>query len=1514
LRKILQVIWIGFLGLSRGLVAWVPPLLVVAFGAIYLAQCLQLLTSPGTGVKLLYEGEGGVYSVTSETYVIDPVARVVNLTDVVIRDENQQEFGRAKQVTAFLAGPSPRVKISDAILRVIRQSDGAFDVLQALPKADPAQPDAALSIEVNRAKVVLVDQTAPEARTSEFHLRNLSVANGAGHTLARSVVELEGGTVPLKLQLSQEGDGFVAFDLKDFDLAPHLPLIKSFLPKESLSQIEPLNASLCRLTGPVRVSWIPESAPLVSADLAVVAEGLSLRRTLANGNLRGTVRTDGNRFRIAATLREPGRSAVFDGEVTLAPQFRVAGNAIVEVDSSRSVWSDLAPLLPKNSSFRAVTYRGWIATDGQGFEADGALSAGEIVANGQKVTQVQAKIATNGEALRADIERATFQGESFTGSLSTNFRRQTLEGAFSARLGTNLLRGQEWASKLQGEALVTALVSGTYQKPIVAVEAKGQASYQVTPGRLAVLGPFVARGTWEDQRLKIDRIDGVSSYGRITGGGTYSEADGIDITLSAYGIDLRKFDERLSGTAFVQAKIVGTPEEPVLMGRVETYRTKFNEFVVPLVSANISANLKTVAASDVIANFGSGSVEGQLVLDLGSGKIEGEFASTGLDLTEFTNQDLNVRFAIPRAVITGSLEQPIVAGRATLGKALIAGAPIDEGSVSFEVSPQGGTLSEILVSIENGRLAGSGTLTFEPKFSASLSGEVTSIPLQALVPPESGIQASGTCQGQVSVEFVQDKPLKASFKGRVNRLEVAGSFLGSGPVSVSLQDDLLAVEGQIGQLSRFVVFRGGEYSLANQSVKGDLEVVNYSLEDLVETLVGADVKIDPEVLRTLRQSSGRISALASFSGKSDELDIDLRSLTVRDLEINGQAMGEIELQLSKKGLDWEVSNLSYRRMGLGDVESVVSGAGRFRDSPDGKIEATLSVTNYDLSALSVLFPELPLASGTLNSTAVISGGREDFIARFSVDLNQLGLRSEEGGVVAIPLTVSFAPVVYDHVTRQIRGRGRALFRGLEAEIDLASIPLAAFEENPSARAEASLLVPGVTLARINQDLGIFDDAKTEGLVTARLNLSGNRSGYQLTGRAELVSSDSGKLPTVTLKQSGQTLMDLRLSAELQENKVALTGGWREQKGGVAELSALADLAGILGARVRFEDALEELPVSGKLEVRNYIISQTLPQASRPSMTTLLGKLQVSGNPRRLVVGGDLAFRDTTVYLPPVFPEPVAGPVPPVEVEFNSLTYRFDENSTLVLPTGRLKALGEGQINGTLTQPEFRGNFLVSEGQIRTATNRIFIDRGALNVSYSAGANRLSVLTDLKGRTSATVRKGIGIFTSYRIDVDMKGDLLAPNGLTISGTSDPPDLSQEDIKAILGERALFQDVLAGIQGGDSGALRSSLFSVAVPSLTDLFTAELAGGLGLDYLAFDYNPFDGPIVLAGKRLGRGFTLEANRQLLPQAVERVKFDVRLTYRVPSQNPFVSNVRWGFGFDQDTPWRISVDYSIRF
>jgi len=241
--------------------------------------------------------------------------------------------------------------------------------------------------------------------------------------------------------------------------------------------------------------------------------------------------------------------------------------------------------------------------------------------------------------------------------------------------------------------------------------------------------------------------------------------------------------------------------------------------------------------------------------------------------------------------------------------------------------------------------------------------------------------------------------------------------------------------------------------------------------------------------------------------------------------------------------------------------------------------------------------------------------------------------------------------------------------------------------------------------------------------------------------------------------------------------------------------------------------------------------------------------------------------------------------------------------------------GQGTLKGTLDNPKMQAVVTLEKGSVRLPAALLRLDQGGtVKIDYGIQSPRAaSAVVDLEGNTSVTAsRYGDLDVQRYDISLAIKGDLLQDKGLNLTASSDPPDLSQERIMGILGETDLLQSL--SYAGKENTAVQAALLST-VPTLLDPWTGQIAQGLGLDYLNLEYSAFDQASVTFGKILGSGLTVEGNRQLSePPPGFAARYDLRILYRPRRLPGAFHQFRFFFGADQDRPWKLGVEYGVRF
>ncbi len=269
--------------------------------------------------------------------------------------------------------------------------------------------------------------------------------------------------------------------------------------------------------------------------------------------------------------------------------------------------------------------------------------------------------------------------------------------------------------------------------------------------------------------------------------------------------------------------------------------------------------------------------------------------------------------------------------------------------------------------------------------------------------------------------------------------------------------------------------------------------------------------------------------------------------------------------------------------------------------------------------------------------------------------------------------------------------------------------------------------------------------------------------------------------------------------------------------------------------------------------------------------------------------------------------------------------RFNIDVNLVKPghiTTSLAAIdlsGHGHIGGSLSEPDASATLAVVKGDLRLPGGQVHLEPGGtVRPTYQADASGTPVahvMVDLLGTGHVTAVRNGDLAERYDIHLDVMGDLLLPDQVVFSATSDPPDLTQDQILALLGRT----DLLTALGSGGSysqgeRSFQTAAFGYAIPSLLDPLTAKLAADLGLDYISVEYNALDQTSLLAAKTLGHGFSIQARRQISEATFGfPLSYDYRLVYQLPLGSRLVRRFSLFFGRDELTEWKLGFQYGQR-
>jgi hypothetical protein len=314
-----------------------------------------------------------------------------------------------------------------------------------------------------------------------------------------------------------------------------------------------------------------------------------------------------------------------------------------------------------------------------------------------------------------------------------------------------------------------------------------------------------------------------------------------------------------------------------------------------------------------------------------------------------------------------------------------------------------------------------------------------------------------------------------------------------------------------------------------------------------------------------------------------------------------------------------------------------------------------------------------------------------------------------------------------------------------------------------------------------------------------------------------------------------------------------------------------------------------------------------------------GTLKVGGTLAEPTITGALALANGLVAMPSTIKESTGQLIPLYSPRFD-VTLATTGTAKFKSSTADLDLTGQGAIQGTLSDLEVNANLRVRKGLLRLPTSRVTIEPGGtIRPLYETkeGLSAASIDVSLEGRTRVVSAQFGGTAQRYEVTLGVRGDLLKEGGLVLTARSDPPELSQDQILALLGQVSLIEGIASGVQEGNpESQIRNALFGIAVPYLLDPFTSKIASAIGLDYLTLDINALEGATVSFARTLSRDFVIQGSRQVSQiRSGLPVKYDLRLAYQIRlGSRGNRKRLSFSLGTDEIRPWKLGLEYTFRF
>lgn len=1498
-----------------GVATWMLPLAMLVLCGAYLFACLDKLRAPGIPVKFTYEAESGrLVVVQAESYAVDWEHMTVRVYRVRIDDAAGEAMLKADTLRVVYAQPRVDVYVSGVRGRLERLPDGRFSFEDALPKKQEGPAETPFRVFATDVEVTYVDATERPFLARVLSTPALRVEGAGEEVVASSDLRIDDvGLLPLLLTIgSGRVDLAVRFDRAE--LAPLLPHARRWLDPDLLRDWSPADASSLRVTGPFRLVLAPEQPTLLASNLDIQASGVVLTDVLSGASARLSAQFDAWRARVVGDIVEPGRTARFDGNLAFADEFKVAGNVEASASSEQALWKPLAKLLPRDVRFQSAQWSGPLSWDGKVFVATGKMHSDRLVFQGETLRDTRWALSVDADRLVARAEQAKWNGTTFEGGVQVRFEDGKLEGwAASRRTNLATFVAGFGGRDLAGSVTLQAVLSGTTAKPDVTLAARGQAVYSPKDGEPRYLGIFEGRGRLDGEKLAVSRFSLTSQSGSINAYGSLAlDRKTLDARLFGGGIDLREFHPDLGGTGFFDSTVTGTLDAPVVEGKVEAYGLEYDGYEVPIVSASILATRDRLEATDLRASMGAADVDGSVSWHFESGNLDGSMSAKRVSLQDWFGTDVRGLAMVPEAKLSGTVENPILAATVEVAGARAYDVDIERSEVVLRLDKAKAIVERGTVELGQGQsIAFTGDYAFETK-QGRADGSFENLRLERVPLESEDIALGGGANGSFSLAIENGKIDTLTGEVSMSEVFVNGVPIGGGSASVQSAGGLWTGTAQIGQLGRYLLVPLSTYDEATSRIDAKLESYNFPLETIIDTLHKPLTGVASDLRVLADEARGQITGTIALSGKASDPDITFDAVSATDLVIANRSAGAVELKASRTGRHWDLDSLTWLEGQPGVPKARLVAGGTLDE--DGDIDIRGDLQNFDLDWLHSLAPSIPKLAGKAGFAFVLGGPtRSPNLIESSFTTSGLGYVDASGKEELLPIHLLVSDLtILDGV---LVANGMVSYQDFSGKLE-ARVPLGALNGDPAVRerARATLTANPRDASELDEAFTWLDTKRSTGQMGANLTFEGVPGDYRIT---------AGLVTTGRIAAKGfDTMIDgLQVSGDFRNGKLKIGAEAESSFGGGILVEAEAVMAEPQPRRFDLQDWLSQCLITGTIAINDLVAAQS-PGTRNQIAATANGTIEIAGNLFSPVLRGKngepVLLRNVDVTMPSEFGGQAAAPEYFVNPRFDRVAVALGEGARIRTGTANLLLDGSGILAGSLQYPDLTAELVIEKGTFRLPNNRVELEPGGqLDFAYRTGPYiepRAVLDVNLEGRTNISARRYGDTIERYEITVAMRGDILQDGGVNITASSDPPDLSQEQILSVLGQRDLIEAFAQATLRPGNQATRELVLGYFLPSLVTPLTDSLASGLNLDYVNIEYNPFDQTVITAAKSFSRGLTLIVRRQLNTLPGQRPRYEVKLNYRPPFRNWIIGRSRFGIGFDQDRPWKVTFEYGIRF
>lgn len=1517
---------------------WVPLAVLLLWSTAYVTACINWASAPGKPMLLELPTRGGTITLHAQSYSLDLAVGVLFARDVRLDDPNGVALASAKQLRvklpAILGGSEPMLTVNSegAEFFLDRGANGEIRILKYLPEETEERSKIPYRVDLRQSVVRLSDR----AGTNEWRKALWSekvVVDGVGDSIVATGdfrAAGQGGAFQGTLRSDPASGYSLAANLDNLELSDALRNMGSGPEGRKWPALRNFGSKSIRATGKLNGTLSPEGQLRLVSDLSAQGEAIRYGSEFLadSATFRGRA-TDRGAFGMGEVLLD-GMRVAYDGSATWAKEFEGLANIEAKAPSLARSPAWLRRGLPKRLSAENATYVGWVRwKEDTGLILSGIAGASKARFRNEAFETPKVALSVGGGRLVADIRGGAWDGHAATGLISVDLASGKMHGiAKSSSVDLASLGKRFGWSGITGKADVSAVLAGTGSRPEIQIRAFGEARLALKGRKPTPLGKFQVLAVGDGDHFRVPRFVLSGSAGTAVGTGTFTLGTGL-IRGDVYvrGFDLTSADSDLQGTAAAALHLSGTVSEPQVFGTAELFGVKLSGQEAPLIVARGGLNRRRLSVEQVTVRRGAAIAEGTFDWAFETGAIAGDFKADGLQLSNLVRGEIAGSFDLSEGHVSGTLAKPVVTALAKGQDLAAQGIKID--SVEGIMSLREGILTaeNLIARSGGGEVAGSARFDLEKK-SGEATGKATGLSLLDILPSLPGETVlAGKVGSDFTLGFTEAGLQSLRAQGTVENLQINPTNLGNGSWSLGLQSGIWTASTSLGQIERYLQLNDVAYKPEDKSLSGELVAYDLPFRDLYFAVrpyltpgesrkTPPPIELPPKLIERLDSVQARLDASLRASGSATNPNLSIDTLELRDIQIRGTPSGRLHAEGSRENDVWNLSTLNWTNgETVMDVKGTIDEHGEI--SLDGELKNLLTnwMANFepsfgnmrgrgDFSFLVSGKTKSPEISGSLVAT-LFEPDKAPTIETATLDTSLPASRNPRLRFETELLTVKDG---------LIEAQGNFSFLGFKGTADARlpfRYPYTFPEDEPLS---ASIHLGRRDLKEMKGLIPTLDALRTSGDLWGDLALSGTRSSISIDGRFGI---DKGEF---ALEGYETTVRSLTLDGTLSGQDVALKLSGESSRGGAFTGDAHIALAILGDSLQRSFDALLGSEVSGSLHIQGFKVDEDLGPRGAATFSAR-GDVKFSGNLKEPLVSTErpLQLRSLSARVPAIFGETggaLSGPVMPrFALEFN--VGSAASPGQISAGTGVFEVSGIGNLMGTLVAPQAFADLGIHGGSIRLPNTRIHIDDGGTaRLVYRGDPQNPDVRldVDITGRTSLTALKFNGLTERYDINLQMRGNLMEEGQVQITAQSDPPDLSQEKILAMLGQSELVESLNPQTAGGQLEQRLNTALSYAVPMLLDSFTERFARELGLDFFSVEYNPLEGPTITAAKSLTKNVVIQYRRQISESPDGILHYELRSIYRPFSKKRGLRNFYFSGGTDNFRPWKLTLEYGIRF